>query len=150
MRIAHAVAATLAATLLVTSFASPALAGKKKLPDHFCVFGICYDRNAATPGTPGYGGHSAVESDVQFGTCKNLAGVVGGGNADEDGFCLPYDSMIGISAVPAQAGTPGSPESCTVTVPLYDWVKNGKKKSWTQVGTKVIEVPCSNHGSTPR
>jgi hypothetical protein len=58
------------------------------------------------PGSPGVSGTNTI---VYFGTCLNQAGFQQAGNADTDGFCLPYESLTG------NEGSPGSGPSCTIT-----------------------------------
>jgi len=64
------------------------------------------------PGSPATEGTSPTNTIVYFGTCLNLAGFSQGGNAGPDGFCLPYESLVGNEGNP---GSPGSGASCTIT-----------------------------------
>lgn len=58
------------------------------------------------PGTPRTSGTNTI---VYFGTCLNQAGVQQAGNAGDDGYCLPFESLVG------SEGNPGSGPTCTIT-----------------------------------
>jgi hypothetical protein len=102
------------------------------------------------PGTPGTPATKATDTIVYFGTCKNLAGIQQAGNADEDGFCLPFESLVGSEA---SSGTPGSGPSCAVTTSTKSWSQpsesargfngGGYGGTWTQT-TTIVSGTCDS------
>lgn len=143
MRITATTVAVLATAAMLSSLASPAMAGKKgggnnffdNLGSMFDSFGGGGDGykppkyNGPSFGGGGHGGgshggkkgsrsytdnpgspaSSPTNTIVYFGTCLNLAGYQQAGNAAEDGYCVPFESLVG------NEGGPGSGPTCTVT-----------------------------------
>lgn len=105
--------AVLATAAIIASVATPAAAGGKK------YFGFWkYDWSQVTifnPGTPAVPYSPPTDTITYFGTCLNLAGYQQAGNADADGYCEPFESLVGNEGTPASPGTPGVPSSCSVT-----------------------------------
>jgi hypothetical protein len=99
------------------------------------------------PGTAAIPPSKATNTIVYFGTCNNLAGIQQAGNADADGFCLPYESLIGSEA---SAGSPGSGPSCAVTTKSKSWSQpSGGERSygggptWTET-TTIVSGTCDS------
>lgn len=134
MRISSTIVAALATAAILASLTTPALAGKGGGNGFFNGFGSFFNFDGGggpkgykpwggggygggynkhgnksyqdNPGTPASPGTNTI---VYFGTCLNLAGFQQAGNAGPDGYCLPFESLVG------NEGSPGSGPTCTVT-----------------------------------
>jgi len=129
MRIVPTTVAVLATALMFSSLVGPAQAvSKYKSFDFLDIFG--------TPGKPAQAGSSGTDTIVYFGTCKNLLGIVSAGNADDDGFCLPYESLTGDQGVSASGATAGSDASCQITKSWSygEYSEGGGSKTFTKPG----------------
>jgi hypothetical protein len=156
VRAFYSTAAVLAAAAIVSSLASPVLAKSQPRPQNpiekfFSGFsggseggghrGGHHHHGKKTytdiPGTPATEGTKATETIVYFGTCNNLAGVQQAGNADANGFCLPFESLVGSEA---SAGSPGSGPSCAVTTRSRPTPSLGRMSSGGSNGTETTTI----------
>ncbi len=140
MRNRSLMAAAIAALAIVSMSAPTVAGGFKWWPK------IEFTQNPAVKvRAPSGGGTGGM---TYFGVCKNLAGVQQAGNADANGFCETFGSII--ETVP-DAGIPDVGASCTKTVTkkVRVWSETSRGNgSWTTVTeTETTPGDCpAKHG----
>ncbi|MFY8030246.1 MAG: hypothetical protein ACOVO5_00270 [Devosia sp.] len=165
MRVIQTSVALLAAAALVSSMATPALSKSKPRPQQDFFESISNFFGGSHGGGGNGGGHhknktyndipgtaaippsKATNTIVYFGTCNNLAGIQQAGNADADGFCLPFESLVGNEG---GGGSPGSGPSCAVTTKSKSWSqpsggegRYGGGPTWTET-TTIVSGTCDS------